>query len=583
MKYESALELEYRSLLKKGDLPEAQKLAFLHVFIERHEIIQGNLKTRANALLVRLRERFNAEPLQLERTPQGTRANVRQATEALGRLLLVFCGKSAQSTASLLREVRKLKGYEVEEVGGAHFHWAELNRENIRLLHSMRWDVDTSYSMKPQLPDVEVDSRLYPYQKDGVRMLLAGYRLLADEMGTGKTVQSLIFCRMQGFSRVLVVCPASLKLNWAAEIHRWIEETHIEVLGGTQAHAIGKDARYVVINYDILYAWLGELNRVGFDLVISDECHYIQNQGNRRTDSFLKVKANDRLFLSGTPFSSRPIQMFTCLHCIAPDLFPRKEDFGLRYCNPKMNGFILEFNGSSHEEELHRLLDEGICIRRCKADVLGQLPPKSRAAVPMEQRSTAETAQLEELIDECDPMASWEYMKQLAFARKRDACLEWIADFLESGRKLVVFGVHKKALDAVQERFPSISVRIDGSTSAADRDAAVRRFQSDDGARLFIGNIQAAGVGLTLTAASDCCFIEFANNSSAHLQAEDRCHRIGQKDAVTEWYLVAEGTIETAIMGMLQKKASMGSSVMDGRDIDFMREFMKGDRCKKEK
>lgn len=168
-------------------------------------------------------------------------------------------------------------------------------------------------------------------------------------------------------------------------------------------------------------------------------------------------------------------------------------------------------------------------------------------------------------------------LKRLAVRGKLKECIEWIEDFLESGEKLVVFAVHKFVIDALMEKFADRAVKIDGSVS--NRQAPVDAFQNDDNVRLFVGNIQAAGVGITLTAASNTCFLELGFSPSLHDQAEDRVHRIGQTaDSVTAWYLLAAGTMEEEIAELIDAKRKVVTKVLDGQDVDeesMLSELMK--------
>jgi SWI/SNF-related matrix-associated actin-dependent regulator 1 of chromatin subfamily A len=147
--------------------------------------------------------------------------------------------------------------------------------------------------------------------------------------------------------------------------------------------------------------------------------------------------------------------------------------------------------------------------------------------------------------------------------------IQWIRNFLDTnGNKLVVFAVHKAAVDALMEEFKEQAVKVDGSVSAAGRDAAVRAFQEDPKIKLFVGNIQAAGVGLTLTAASSVAFLELPWTPGDLVQAEDRCHRIGQKDNVNVYYLLADGTIEEKIAELLDEKRQVLEAVLDGKEVE---------------
>jgi len=175
-------------------------------------------------------------------------------------------------------------------------------------------------------------------------------------------------------------------------------------------------------------------------------------------------------------------------------------------------------------------------------------------------------------------LAEIEGLKQLAVQGKMKQGIEWIKNLIDTNGKLVVFAVHKFVIDALMEEFGDIAVKVDGSVSGADREKAVDAFQNDEGVRLFVGNIQAAGVGLTLTAASTVAFLELPWTPGDLSQAEDRCHRIGQKDSVNIYYLLASGTIEEEIAKLIDRKRKVLDAVLDGRQTEeesLLSELMK--------
>jgi SNF2 family DNA or RNA helicase len=158
---------------------------------------------------------------------------------------------------------------------------------------------------------------------------------------------------------------------------------------------------------------------------------------------------------------------------------------------------------------------------------------------------------------------------QLAVQGKMKESVAWIKDFIENDNKLVVFTWHQKTMDTLCEAFKKEKhVKIDGRVSAAKRAEAVEQFQQDEDTKLFFGQITAAGVGITLTAASNVAFIEYPWSPGLLTQAEDRCHRISQEDSVTIWNLVAHETVENSRVRLLEEKARVVSGVMDGDDSE---------------
>jgi len=234
-------------------------------------------------------------------------------------------------------------------------------------------------------------------------------------------------------------------------------------------------------------------------------------------------------------------------------------------------------------------------IRRLKRDVLPQLPPKARSFVPVQLHNREDYRLAEEdfigflretkgaeaarRASNAEALAKIEALKQLSVQGKLAESIDWISDFLENGEKLVVFAVHRFVIDALMEKFSKIAVKIDGSVSLSERNKAVEAFQGNDKIRLFVGNIKAAGVGLTLTASSNVVFLELPWTPGDLSQAEDRCHRIGQKDSVNIYFLLAPDTIEERLAHILDSKRKVLDAVLDGEitaQESLLTELIKG-------
>ncbi|MEK9207950.1 MAG: DEAD/DEAH box helicase, partial [Patescibacteria group bacterium] len=434
--------------------------------------------------------------------------------------------------------------------------------------------------------------------------------LIADSMGLGKTCQALTYLQHHPELRpAIITVPASLKLNWAKEIKLWMSVNYdFHIISGrhSQRERLPKADIYI-INYDILsvsnpdakkksekYVCRPDILGIEPKIVIADEAHVWKSPDAQRTKAMMDLAKRVPYFiaLTGTPIVNRPIEIYNCIKAIEPKLFPSYFQYAMKYCGAKHNGYGWNFNGASNTQELHEKLSS-IMIRRKKEEVLKDLPPKIRTVIPMELDNQREynTAEADligwlrinfgngkaEKAQQAEALARIGELKRLAVRGKLKGCIEWIEDFLESGEKLVVFAVHKFVIDALMEHFTGKAVKIDGSVS--NRQAPVDAFQDDDSVRLFIGNIQAAGVGITLTKASNTCFLELGFSPSLHEQAEDRVHRIGQTaDSVTAWYLLAAGTMEEEIAELIDAKRKIVAKVIDGQDIDeesLLSELMK--------
>jgi superfamily II DNA or RNA helicase len=430
---------------------------------------------------------------------------------------------------------------------------------------------------------------LKPFQRAGVSYLLSQRRaFLADEQGLGKTIEALATLETADAYPAVVVCPASLKLNWLRELERWLPGRTAQALTGTGtgngAGAPIPAADITLVNYDILAARLGELCALRPRALVLDESHYCKNAAAKRTQAVQRLSAEIPrdgfvLALTGTPVINRPTELISQLRILG-----RLEDFGSGV------QFGERFRGPDAHLRLHWHLRARCFVRRLKADVLQQLPAKTRAVVPVELDNEAEyrlaerdlvawlrsqPLDLRELDAKvaaalrAERLVRLNALKLLAARGKLHAALAWIHDFCSSGERLVVFAHHREVQRAVLSHFPS-ALHILGEDSHAARDAALQDFQASDGAenQLIVCSIEVAGQGLTLTRSSNVVFLELDWTPAKHDQAEDRCHRIGQQDAVNAYYLLAAGTIDETISTLLERKRAVIGAVTDGREED---------------
>jgi len=415
---------------------------------------------------------------------------------------------------------------------------------------------------------------LLPFQIAGLEFIemTHGRALIGDEMGTGKTIQSLAYFQIHPELRpAIIVCPASVKFNWRNEINQWLTTTENLVVINKKED-ISK-ASIVVINYDILGKWLYALQAINPQIIIFDESHVLKNPKAARTKAAVEISRDRRVIaLTGTPILNKPVELFPQLNIINPRAYPENSffPFAKKYCNAHNTEFGWDFNGASNIQKLAEEI-KGIMIRRTKDQVLTELPPKRRTKVllMMSNRKYYDEAYSEfkewmaeeEKPEERDVLAWIETLKQHCTTGKLEAAKLWVKEFLETGNKLVLFCTHQFTIDFFMKEFKA--VKIDGSTSQNERERAVYLFQNDPETRLFIGNIKAAGVGITLTAASNVAFIELDWTPAMHDQAEDRCNRIGQKNSVNCYYLLAENTIDEHICRKLEQKREVIGEVLD--------------------
>jgi SWI/SNF-related matrix-associated actin-dependent regulator 1 of chromatin subfamily A len=444
---------------------------------------------------------------------------------------------------------------------------------------------------------------LMPFQKQGVAFIerKKGRAILADEMGLGKTVQALAWLQLHPELRpAIVVCPAVAKGVWKTHVQKWMSGPgKIQVVYGSRPEPLTGDV--VIINYDILpndyqkeegttakkevprTGWVDFLIDLAPKVVIADEVHYIKSSKANRTKGVKKLvkKTPHFIAISGTPVVNRPMEAYNVIQLVKPSMFPEFLKYGIRYCGGKRGVFGWDFSGATHTDELHDRLME-IMIRRTKKEVLKDLPDKTFSFIPLQMTNRAEydraSTELIAWIAEnfgvrqankarnAEALVKFNYLRQLTSKGKIDSVLEWIHDFLDTDGKLVVFGTYKMTLDRIMEEFGDLAVRIDGDTPTSKRSEIEQRFQNDPNVRLFVGNTQAAGVALTLTASSSVAFVELPWSPGDLSQASDRCHRIGQKNAVNIYYLLAEGTMDEDMASILDEKRLVLDAVLDGKE-----------------
>jgi hypothetical protein len=435
------------------------------------------------------------------------------------------------------------------------------------------------------LRELSLGGELKPFQRAGVSYLLAQRRaFLADEQGLGKTIEALATVEADDAYPAVVVCPASLKLNWQRELERWLPHRTIRLLRGVGAGGQAPDAAadITVVNYDIVAARLQELCALGPRALVLDESHHCKNAAAKRTQAVQRLSAAVPadglvLALSGTPVINRPAELISQLRILG-----RLDDFGSGV------QFGARFRGADAHLRLHWHLRARCFVRRLKADVLPQLPAKTRSVVPVEldnepeyrlaERDVVAWLQSQPLdLRELDAkvaaalraerLVRLNALKLLAARGKLHAALTWIHDFCATGERLVVFAHHREIQQALLARFPG-ALHILGEDRHGARDAAVEAFQASDGPanQLIVCSIEVAGQGLTLTRASNVVFLELDWTPAKHDQAEDRCHRIGQQDAVNASYVLAAGTIDETISTLLEHKRAVIGAVTDGRE-----------------
>ena len=433
-----------------------------------------------------------------------------------------------------------------------------------------------------------ITGELYDYQKVGVEFLLAsgGRAIIADPPGLGKTLQALGYHSHSDFDRTLVIAPASVKSSWEKEVKKWTKLSYVVIDSKTKLADIPASTKVWIINYDILKKHLDALLKTRFDLLVADECHYVKNHKAARTKAIRALCQHipHIVLLSGTPLLSRPVEMFTLLNMVDPQTWNNWYEFTRRYCNGHRGRWGYDATGATNTEELHDRIKKYF-IRRKKEDVLTQLPPKNRIDLPVkleksiaDQYHSAESNLVEYLEEhkgkqpaeiakmvQAEKLAQLNVLRHLSAMGKIPMAADLVESVLEADEKILIFSSFVEPLEALRDKFKDNAVMITGSTKVEDRGEIVTQFQEDPNIKVFLGGIKSAGVGITLTAASNVLFLDYSWNPADHQQAEDRIHRPGQEaTSVNIYQLYAEGTIDNKLQKILERKRKIFDQVVEG-------------------
>ena len=433
---------------------------------------------------------------------------------------------------------------------------------------------------------------LFPHQIEGVAFLLGRRRaILADDMGLGKTRQAIVSLRhlTPGGAR-LVVCPASVKQNWAREISIVAPDAPILVIEG--AKPVPMTAEWVIVNYDILGRHLDDLLRVPWAALVFDEAHYLKNHTSARSKMSRQLTATAAAatpalavqLLTGTPLTSRPRDLFVLLQLAAHPLGRSFLSFAKRYCAAEKGEYGWKTTGASNIEELTVQL-HGIMLRRTKDDVLA-LPPKLRTWLRVDVPSGTGARAIKKVFGllagkDSRPSPSRDVElrrrgKLLAFlvearqalaVAKATATLDFVKGAIDQGEKVIVFSCFDDPIQKLATELGETAVVVTGKTPTERRQVLVDRFQNNTDVRVFVANIIAGGTGLNLTAATQVVFNDLDWVPANHWQAEDRAYRIGQTRTVNVTYFVARETIDDFVQAVLETKATLINAVVEGQGL----------------
>lgn len=484
----------------------------------------------------------------------------------------------------LIKQYQKVFNFfEKNQVDQVEKYLQELINERYEINKSIKPIVDFSH-----YPD------LFSHQKIGVEFLMAKKSaILADDMGLGKTRQSLIYALEADYQKILIVTPLSARFVWKDELlDLHIKQSDIDI----PEKKLRRNFRFIIINYDKLKKFFDDLSNITFDLIIFDEAHYCKNKASQRTKAALKLakKSKNAICVTGTPLLNKPVELFPLLKMINHPLGSNFSEYTKTFCDKKLKTFgtrsYWDFNGASNLDELSEKL-KSVMIRREKKDCL-DLPDKIYSVyhvdMGVEAKYEYEHA-LDDYIKFCKSnrvsnltnilinqhIVKLNLLRQICSKHKLPYTEQHIIDALESGEKILIFGYYNETLKALYEKYKDKALIITGDVrKPEEREHIVKQFQTNPKYKIFIGNIRAAGVALTLTAGNHVVFNDLSWTPGDHLQAEDRSNRIGATKETKIYYPIFTDTIEEDIYELLKEKQIIINKILDGTITQYKDETM---------
>ncbi len=426
-----------------------------------------------------------------------------------------------------------------------------------------------------------IDGYLRPYQQTGVDFLCnAKKALLADDMGLGKSVQALQTLITLGTERNLIICPATLKLNWDNEFKKHFNIDPIIISGNAAQrkekwNSVGK---YFIANYDILARdWMDMPKE--WDAIVCDEAVYLKNHSAQRTKLVKKLKSDVKIALSGMPIENQLMDLHSIIDWIRPEIIPSLYRFKGRYVDYAWNGSIL---GYKNIDELHMMTSPFI-LRRKKENVLKELPPKIHTDFPLEmdiKSKRAYKAIVNEFIQWLNEQTgkNWhasalekiirlrqfvEFPEIVGFDNLVNIKLQWLKDAYQNVGKLVVFTYFRGSVNLLQKEFNTDFI-LTGGTPQDERIPMVDRFNEAESGMFILTD--AGKFGLNITGASHIANFGYFYNPATMIQREDRLHRIGQKDTVNVMNPYIINSIDEGIRDIFLKRAASANDFMDGSE-----------------
>lgn len=419
---------------------------------------------------------------------------------------------------------------------------------------------------------------MYAHQKDTlVDSFFKKNNFYALDMGLGKTLISASMSRLHQCKRTVIVCPAAVKFNWFRDLTKFgFNDLYFTIYDSRKSRSVkALNERFVIINYDIIGNFSGQLIESDVDHFIFDESHYLKNHNSIRykaikklVDQFPEARIT---FLSGTPIKNRVNDIFAYLKLISHPLGSNYKKFLDEYTMKTVMRGNVKVNGGRNLQDLHVKLSN-FMIRKTKEECL-DLPEKIffQYKYEMDDYRDEYSKVIKELSEKKEVSSLTGNLHSLNIITSRakmKGIIEIAEDIIEQGRKVVIFGSYTDPIEELERYFGRACVKVTGTVDAYTRDQNVQRFHNDDDCTVFLGNMIAAGVGINLTNAQDVIFINFPFTPADLYQAMDRLHRIGQKSSVNVHYTFCEDSIDEYIYEIIVDKEKDINALIDkGKEV----------------
>jgi SNF2 family DNA or RNA helicase len=455
----------------------------------------------------------------------------------------------------------------------------------IETLKPYRFEIDPKITenanAKAEQPRIKLPKNLYDYQKEGVKFIYSttGRCIVADDMGLGKTAEALTFVD-QFCGKTLVVAPANVLLKWAEkEVPTWAKGKTVQViLSGKQKI---ENTDITIMSYGIMVSKFEELNQTPFDCIIFDESHYVKSSKAQRTrvaKALVKAGIPHVLFLSGTPFMNRPSELYTALNMLDPRGFNNWYHFAARYCGYQYAGGMWvrpERESATNVDELAQRLSH-VMLRRTKRDVAIELPDLTRVSIPITIENMSDYRRAVSNFRSArrsDPrpanaLTQLTELRQVIGLGKVPAAVELAESILQNDEPVVLFAHHKEVVARLADALKAYGVGIiSGDTPAPERQALANRFlMRTPSLRVMIITV-AGAEGIDLYSSSNVIFCEREWTPAREEQAEARLHRLGQKNNVTSYYIVAQETIDEKMNNLVEEKRKVFGQIIHQDEI----------------